>query len=286
MKKILITGAKGFIGCYLIEQLKNSNPNFEYFESKCDLTDPIKIKEELRVIKPNVVLHMAALCGAKNSQDNPGLFFTNNFLATKYLIDEMINLDIKKLIFTSSMTVFGESDVSINEKAIFYPKHQYSLTKVLCENYIKFQEYNAGLTNIILRPTLVVGKFSKELHAIGLFIKEIIDNGHIQIFGDGSHIRDFIHPKDVAEFLKILINELLISSKYINKSFNLSNNEPISMVDLANKIFLKKKKSPKLIYIPKNSQTFSLFCDNTNSSKLFKPKYNLDFIIDEMINCL
>jgi nucleoside-diphosphate-sugar epimerase len=262
---IFITGGKGFIGNYIVKQLKKNklavqSPSKKIFN--------INNKNHLKKLssKNKVVIHAAALCGAIESNKNYKSFLKTNYFGTQNLIFEMINKKINKLIFFSSLTVFGETSKGVNEKSKFYPRHVYSLSKVLCEKLIVALCKMHNISYIILRPTLVVGKNYKEPHALGDFVKKLSNGEKLEIYGTGNHKRDFIHPLDVADATVKSCKKLLTSKKFIGESYNLSNNKIIKIKDLA-KLIKKVVCSGSIVYVNKTNQTFSLFSNSKKANK-------------------
>lgn len=289
MKKILITGAKGFLGAYITQLIKNKYDNslklFETDKDNLDITDYDGILYNLKQHSPDIVINLAALCGAKASIDNPYDFYRTNTLGVINLLEGMRIVGVKKIIFSSSLTVFGENSENelLGEKRPYKARHPYASSKIASEEIIREYCDKYDLTAIILRPTLVVGPRCKELHAIGDFLKQVKDSGRIEIFGTGSHKRDYIHPEDVASAFISAIDYL--DQKLIKKfnDYNLSNGEVLSMNKLAD-IIINLNQQGFRKHINANYQTFSLFTDNVKAKidLNWQPLKSVDYIIKEL----
>lgn len=279
---VFLTGGYGFIGKYLIEEFKKNKIKLNYL-SKKDFN--INNKNHIKKLPKNtkVVIHAAALCGAKESNENYENFMNTNFEGTKNILFEMLKKNIKNIIFFSSLTVFGFSRKAVNEKSSFKKRHVYSLTKSLSEEFLEFFCKKNKINCIILRPTLVVGKGYKEPHAIGDFVDTIKKDKEIKIFGNGNHKRDFVHPKDVAIATLNSYRNIIKKKEYFD-TFNLNNNEKIKMIDLAKLVIAKAKKGSYKIVNP-TSQTFSLYTNSKKARRILNyiPKYNNSYIIDELL---
>ncbi len=283
MKKILVTGANGFLGQYIVRELKKE---FEICDSDihdCDVRIFDSIQEKMRALRPNITVHLAALCGAKESNLNPFNFFNTNEKGTANVVEACKQYG-SKLIFASSLTVFGScnSGAGVNEDSDKEPRHVYASTKAasekLIELYAKFHKLNA----LILRPTLVVGPGCKEYHAIGDFIQTAKKGKNIKIYGDGGHIRDFIHPRDVASAFRASVWHLINQDFSGLDTFNLSSDEPISIKALSEMI--AEKFDVQTEHTLPTDQTFSLFTSIEKASKQldWKPKYSIREMIEEL----
>lgn len=283
-KNITLLGAQGFIGSYIKKTFIQKGIKLNCFDKEdLDINNKKQISNKIKK-NTELIIHGAALCGANESEKKPEKFLKTNFIGTVNIIEDMKNKKIKNLIFLSSLTVFGCSNKAVNEESSYNGRHVYSKTKILCENFIKIFCKIHKINYIILRPTLVVGPGMKELHALGDFCKKIKNNNVLKIFGKGKHKRDFVHPYDVSSCI-YKATKFLFNNRKINtfEEFNLSNNEPISMLHLAFKIknFFK---TGKLKFVKKNYQTFSLFTENKRvMNKLnFRSKYSIKDIINDI----
>lgn len=279
---IFITGGKGFLGNYIVKELKKHKYKVEAPSKK---KFNINSKTHLKKLKTKnkIIIHAAALCGAIESNLNYENFLQTNFLGTQNLILEMIKKKINKLIFFSSLTVFGETSKGVSEKSRFNSRHIYSLTKVLCEKLIVTLCKMHNISYIILRPTLVVGKNYKEPHALGDFVNKLSNGEKLEIYGTGNHKRDFIHPSDVADATVKSCRLLLKSKKFIGKSYNLNNNEIIKIKELAN-LIKKNLKKGTITHVNKTNQTFSLFSKSRKATKELNwtPRFKNIDIINEL----
>lgn len=293
MKTILITGADGFLGTYISQEFKkellNDVQTVKTDKNILDVNSFGNCLDFIQKTSPDLVIHLAALCGAKPSIENPYEFYKTNTFGLLNILESMRICGKKKLIFASSLTVFGENTnktIDLDNRE-YHARHPYANSKILAEQLIKGYCDTYDFKIIILRPTLVVGPGCKELHAIGNFIQQVLNDNKITIFGNGSHERDFIHPQDVASAFVLAAKKLDCETIKFPETFNLSNGEKISMKDLANMIISIHNKG-ELVFENTNSQTFSLFTSiDISQSKLdWKPTVNLKSIVSEMYNLL
>lgn len=255
MKKmnILIIGSSGLIGSSLIKSLKKrKNINlicYDILKSKFDIRsffikgsiDNLKtLYKKTQGIKIDVVIHLAAFLGVKNTEIDKLKCLNINILGTKNVLDFCVKRKIKKIIFSSSSEVYGEGGKNfLKEESFLKPKSVYGITKVVNEEYIKAYCVKFNLNFNICRFFNIYGPFQRNEFVIPKFINKVKKNQPIEIYGNGKQIRSFCYVDDAAEALI-----KLIFKKNKNKIYNIGNNkEPININNLAKLIInLAKKK--------------------------------------------
>ena len=218
-KKILITGGLGFIGSYIadeliddnkviiidnkstgkVENLQNINhENLTMIEK--DLND-VNLDELLADI--DYVFHLAAMASVPLSIDNPSKCTKDNLDATIKLVDACKNNNVKKIIFSSSSSVYGDNtNIPLKETEYPLPKSPYAASKASCELFLKTYYEAYGLNYISLRYFNVFGpkqdENSQYAAVIPNFITALLKEEQPIIYGDGEQTRDFIYIKDVV----------------------------------------------------------------------------------------
>ena len=153
------------------------------------------------------------------------------------------NLKIKKFIYLSSGgTVYGDRDIKtpIDESSAKDPISSYGLTKLIAEEYLTFFLKRTSISTFILRPSNVYGRhqnLTKPQGIIGHAFKSIIHKQSIDIYGDGSIIRDYIHVNDLAEAIILCLKSSI--NNHFPKILNIGSGQetPInSIIELVNKI--------------------------------------------------
>src|SRR5262245_3054386 len=196
--KIHITGGKGFLARWIVPMLRERHEVTVTDRDSLDVTDLNAVRAGFAVERPDVVLHLAALCGAQPSRDNPPEFFHVNAQGAVNVMEACRRTGVKRILFFSSMTVFGSGDEPRTEDSPFAPRHPYAVSKVAAEDDALTYCRTWGIKTLVFRPTLVVGEGYKEPHAVGDFVETVLRGERIVLFGGGEHRRDFIHPEDVA----------------------------------------------------------------------------------------
>ena len=275
MKKIIITGTNGFIGKEFINLF---NKKYEIIEVDLPFVDITKVKDINNLAKHKdiySIIHLAALSNPKDSFLNPKKYFEVNLFGTLNLLKLCVKNNINNFFLMSSLTIYGSSNKILNENSKILPKHIYGTTKaaaeILCQTYSR--EYPININ--VLRPNLVIGSSKKPPDLINICVREALEHNKFTIFGDGEHIRDFVHVHDVCRAIECLIH---YNKKF--QAFCLGGN-PLSINDLYN-IIKQKLNHVTISSKPKNSSAFSLFCSNQKLQKSIN--FDLNISIEEMIN--
>ena len=270
-KKILITGVAGFIGFALakklikkkfivygidnfdnyysiklkkkrVELLKKNN-NF-YFK-KINFTKKNNIKLFFRGKKFETVVHLGAQAGVRYSLTNPDKYIDTNFIGFINIIENSIKNKIKKFIFASSSSVYGEQkNFPLKENIYLDPKNIYARTKKLNEE-IAFDIYRINKIDITgLRLFTVYGEWGRPDMFIMKFLKCLYNKEKLKLFNKGNHYRDFTYIDDVVE----IISKLIIKKEDKKfKIFNICSNRPIHLKKLINIIVKHTKKIPNIL---------------------------------------
>lgn len=215
--KYLVTGGAGFIGSNLVDLLiskghdviiiDNLSTGFiENVNSKAKLI--VKDILELEEIKPyfkdiDAVFHLAALARVEPSIHDPLPYNKVNIEGTLSVIKACIDNKVKKLIFSSSSSIYGECGQSpVDEEKNKEPLSPYALQKLTSEEYCKLFCKLFDLNATCLRYFNVYGNRQPTIGAyvpvVGIFFKQKFDNLPLTVTGDGSQTRDFVNVLDVA----------------------------------------------------------------------------------------
>jgi UDP-glucuronate 4-epimerase len=211
-------------------------PSFERGGVEVILLDLIKYFQKKNNFK---LIHLAAQPGVIYSFKNPKSYYENNVLATKNLINSIINKNVSNFIFVSSSSVYGnQTKYPIKETASLKSLNYYANTKIICEKFIKRQLKKHQSVKIV-RPFTVYGPFGRPDMLILKFLNFFREKKTINIYNFGNHIRDFTYVEDVA---KVIYKLSKLKNKNI-QTFNICASNPIKI----NKVieyfekFLKKK---------------------------------------------
>jgi len=306
-KRVLITGGTGFIGSHLCDLLSEQdaeikvtthNPNNSIVKQNLsqNLAKIRLLKADLRELKDckkavqdtDIVIHLAAIVKeASYNAEKPATLLKDNSLITLNMLEAIKDSDVERTQVVSSASVYPEDSkghISEDTPIIGNPdraKFAYSWSKIISELYTKAfaDQYNMSIG--IVRPFNVYGPRVKT-HVIPIFIKQMLDNKEVKIFGDGTQERSFIYVKDLVEGMAKLC-ELYPKPDPVN----LGTNERISIIDLAKKIALAIGKEAKITQDYSSSAgSMMRICDTTKMEKItgIKPKTNLEEGIKETAN--
>jgi len=307
MKKVLVTGADGFIGSHLTEillakgykvkalsqynsfnywgWLEDIEPNKNLEVVSGDIRDPFYCEEIMKDI--DTVFHLAALIAIPFSYKAPQSYVETNITGTLNICNAALKNSVKRVLVTSTSEVYGTAQyVPIDEKHPKQPQSPYSASKIGADA-MALSYYNAfSLPVTIVRPFNTYGPRQSARAIIPTIISQIASGIETIKLGDLTPTRDFNFVKDTCNgFLAISdCNET------IGKEINIASNYEISMGDTLNVIKSIMNSNVKFItdeqrIRPENSEVFRLWGDNTLIKKLtnWEPEYSIEQGLNETI---
>ncbi|MFW2585277.1 NAD-dependent epimerase/dehydratase family protein [Aliarcobacter butzleri] len=209
--KILVTGATGFVGKYLIQKLKNFdiriivrniNTNYPkdtqivYSEEHLDL-----FEKNVKSYNPNIVIHLASYLTSSDDISSIRNIIDSNILFPSILLESLKSTDLELFINTGSFAEYYYND------GIENPAYFYSASKIAIKPIIKYFKNIQGFKTINIIPYTIYGGKSKSKKVID-FIIESIDNKFPLDMTNGEQILDFIHIDDVVDFYIHCINNI------------------------------------------------------------------------------
>jgi len=308
MKKILITGATGFVGSHLTElcvkkgfeviAFDRYNPNYNLgWLEKSKYKDDIDfvfgdIRDFDSVLKTmkgcKIVFHLAALIGIPYSYLSPQAYLKTNVEGTYNILESSKHLDIEQTIITSTSEVYGTAKyVPIDEKHPISAQSPYSASKISADQ-LAISYYNSFQLPIkIIRPFNVYGPRQSSRAVIPSIITQALNNKKEIKLGNVEPSRDFTYVTDTCNaFL-----DILKVKNFFGDTLNVGSNSEYTINDIAKKI-LKKinskaniKKEPQRTRSSK-SEVVRLVCDNSKILKntQWKPKIKIEKGLDMTIN--
>jgi UDP-glucose 4-epimerase len=235
---ILITGVAGLIGSRLADWIienhpecnvigiddlsgsykSNINPKVKFYEM--DLKDQ-KLKTIFEENRPDYVYHFAAYAAEGLSPFIRQYNYQNNLVVTVNIINECIRYNVNRLIFTSTLAVYGHGSGGIfNETQQQAPIDPYGVAKYACEMDIQIAGEQHGLDWCIIRPHNVYGLkqniWDKYRNVLGIWMYQHLNNEPMSIFGDGLQTRAFSYIDDSLEPLWNAAMEPRASKEIIN----------------------------------------------------------------------
>lgn len=219
-ERVTIFGGGGFLGSAIIDRLLADGhairvferprikpfrtftqaENVEWIEGEFGHIPDIQIGLEAAT----AVVHLVCTTRPKSSNDEPIYDVQSNVISTLQLLGKMREMGIRKILFASSGgTVYGPPLYTpINEEHPTNPTTSYGITKLTIEKYLLLEKALHGLQPVILRVANPYGERQRVEYAQGVvaaFLKRALAREPIEIWGDGSVVRDYLHVADVAE---------------------------------------------------------------------------------------
>ena len=263
--KILVTGAAGFIGSHLTEALLARGhtvlavdsliPNLYPVQRKrrnwellSELQDPPELLHlDLRVpFQPSLIqncdyiFHLAAMPGLSLSWEQTQLYIDCNILATSNLLKNCDLNSLKNFFYISTSSVYGRS-IDGDESTITSPISPYGVTKLAAEAMVAAYSDAYGMPYSIFRPFSVYGPRQRDDMAFNIFIRKLIQDEEIQVFGDGSQSRTNTYVHDLVSGLLAGIEQAKDGEVY-----NLSGSTQYTVLEVIENISKILGMDPKL----------------------------------------
>ncbi|MBB6446978.1 NAD-dependent epimerase/dehydratase family protein [Bacillus benzoevorans] len=262
--KIIITGGAGFIGSHLARRLmlehhevhiidclhpyyslERKRKQLSTIDSLCSESfTPLNLlnREEtiscFQSILPDAVIHLAALPGVAYSIERPLEYVDYDVKATINVLEACGQSEAKQIIFASSSSVYGNQTGPLKEEMangnVISP---YAASKYSAESFCHVYRHLYGYETKILRFFTVYGPWVRPDMAIGIFLKKLLQNQEITLFGE-DRVRDFTYIDDIVDGIYLSLTEL-----HKSEVINIGSGKPISMLSLLQEL---KQYFPKM----------------------------------------
>ncbi len=298
-KKILITGADGFIGSHLAEMLVRQNENvrafvmYNSFNSWGWLDEsPAEIKDNLEVFPGDIrdpngvrkamqgcdcVLHLAALIAIPYSYHSPDTYIDTNIKGILNILQAARDFGVKKIVQTSTSEVYGTAQfVPITEEHPLHAQSPYAASKIGADQLAMSFYYSFETPVAIVRPFNTYGPRQSARAVIPTIITQLLDGKSIIKLGAISPTRDFNYVKDTVQGFIAVAK----SDSSIGEIINLGSNYEVSIGKTAQLIAELMGKEPRIEsdeerIRPENSEVNRLWADNTKAKEIldWSPEY-------------
>ena len=234
-KKVLITGINGFTGIYLEDSLLQKG--FDIYGTvidepkkekhlQCDITDRVQIDTVIAAVKPDYVIHIAAISFV--GENNTSLIYDVNVIGTENILQSLIDNHVRpaKVILASSATVYGNQGKEILDESMCpRPVNHYGCSKLAME-YMS-ANYFDKLNIIITRPFNYTGAGQESHFLIPKIVNHFKEGEKIIELGNIHVAREF---NDIHYITEIYYRLLLCDAK--SETVNLSSNSPVKLLDV------------------------------------------------------
>lgn len=259
MKTYLITGVAGFIGSHIAETLVTKGikvvglDNFDDFYlpeikrrnigkllanelftlCEVDVRDKVGLNAIFEEYKPQMVIHLCAMAGVRPSIEQPELYVEVNVNGTVNILEAMKRFAVKKFIFASSSSVYGNNskvpfvETDNVDKAI----SPYASTKKAGEVIAHTYHHLYGIDMLLLRFFTVYGERQRPDLAIHKFTRLITEGQPIPFYGDGLTFRDYTHISDIVSGVVEAV-KLTEREENLYEIINIGNNQTVSLREM------------------------------------------------------
>ena len=285
MSKTLITGVAGLLGSHFSRHLLDAghevvgvddlsggyrehlDPRLKFHEvdiSRSNLVDDVFTREA-----PDYVYHFAAYAAVGLSPFIRSFNYTNNVVASSNVINACVNHGVKKIVFTSSMDVYGGAhEPPYTEDLIPMPEDPYGIAKYAVEMDLEHASRLFGLRYSVVRPHNVFGIYQniwdKYRNVLGIWIRQTLSGQPITVFGDGSQVRSFSDVKFYMEPFRKLM-ELGDGETY-----NMGADGHTSIIDAARRfvsVAATLGHSAEVVHLEPRDEVQVAYCDHAKAKR-------------------
>ena len=286
MPKSLVTGAAGFIGSHVCDELLNmghkvvamddlSGGFMENVPKRCKFVkgrveNKALVARMFKQHKFDYVFHLAAYAAEGLSHFIKTFNYNNNLIGSVNLINAAVNAGtVKCFVFTSSIAVYGRNQLPMKEELAPQPEDPYGIAKYAVELDLKEAHEMFGLNYVVFRPHNVYGERQNlsdpYRNVIGIFMNKIRNGQPMCVFGDGKQTRAFSYISDVAPVIARCIER---PAAY-NQVFNVGADHPHSVVDLARGVARCMGVEPNVVHLEARNEVVNAYSSHEKAAKVF-----------------
>jgi UDP-glucose 4-epimerase len=290
---VFVTGAAGFIGSHVAEALladghdvvglddlsggftDNLPAGIRFF--KGSILDADLLAKLFADYRFEHVFHLAAYAAEGLSHFIRRFNYTNNVVGSMNVINEAVKAEVKCLVFTSSIAVYGPGQTPMREDMTPMPEDPYGVAKYAVELDLHAARRMFGLNSVIFRPHNVYGERQhigdRYRNVIGIFMNQLLQGQPMTVFGDGSQTRAFSYIGDVAP---LIARSVSVPAAY-NQTFNIGADEATSVNDLANLVAEAMGQPGRIQHLPARQEVLHAFADHSRVAEAFhyRPRWTL-----------
>ena len=283
--KVLVTGAAGFIGAHVageclrqgfevvgLDDLSGGfweNVPIEAGFVEGSVTNDLLIERLFAEEKFDYVFHLAAYAAEGLSHFIRRFNYENNLGASINIINASVRHDVKCVVFTSSIAVYGTNQLPMVEDIPPQPEDPYGISKYAVELDLKAAHEMFGLNYVIFRPHNVYGELQniadKYRNVIGIFMNQALQGQPITIFGDGLQTRAFSYVGDMRE---TIVRSATMPNCY-GEVFNIGADEPYSILELAQEVGRALGIDPAIRYLEARKEVVHAYASHAKVQAYF-----------------
>lgn len=307
-KKVLITGAGGFIGSHLVEELatagarvtafvhynsRSDEGNLKFLDSRIrneinivfgDIRDFFSVKRSVKSM--DVIFHLAALIGIPYSYSAPQSYMDTNIQGTLNVLQASLEAGTGKVVHTSTSEVYGTARyVPIDENHPLNAQSPYSATKIAADKLAESFYLSFGLPVATIRPFNTFGPRQSARAVIPTILTQLISGTKEIRIGSLVPVRDFLYVKDTARGFMTVAE----SDKTIGEVTNVGTGIGVTIKEVLEECFHLTGRMPDILLDdsrirPENSEVLKLVCNNNKAKNImqWEPKYSLKDALSEV----
>ncbi|MEQ9407341.1 MAG: NAD-dependent epimerase/dehydratase family protein [Fuerstiella sp.] len=293
---VLITGGAGFLGANLVRALLQ-DPRYDDFEllvlddlsggyrenlpehdrlmfRQGSVTDPDTVDDIFQAFRVSYVFHLAAYAAEGLSHFIRRFNYQNNLVGSINLINAAVRAEVKHFVFTSSIAVYGATQVPMKEDTPPCPEDPYGIAKLAVEWDLKAADHMFGLPFTVFRPHNVYGEFQnigdRYRNVVGIFMNHILQQKPLPVFGDGSQQRAFSY---VADLMPPMASAPFVPAAR-GGVFNVGASQAVSVRQLAEVTCQEFGVPANLAFLPARNEVHLAWSDHTRCDQVFGPSPN------------
>jgi UDP-glucuronate 4-epimerase len=224
--------------------------------------------------KFDCVINLAAQAGVRYSFTNPEEYITSNISGFNNIIDLTGKYGIKRIIYASSSSVYGNRNGKFSENdEISSPESIYAATKISNEQFARIYSKKYDISSVGLRFFTVYGPYGRPDMAYFSFVQKILKGEEIEVFNYGNLKRDFTYIDDIINSIVALLMKDEFESR--NEILNIGNSNPVNLLDFIGTIEEKLGKKAKMKYLEMQlGDVYETYANTDKLNKLIGTKPN------------
>jgi UDP-glucose 4-epimerase len=285
MSKALVTGGAGFIGTHVVHSLlsdghevvvlddlsggyrENVPEGVEFVHAS--ITDAAAVRQLFESHEFEYVYHLAAYAAEGLSHFIRSFNYTNNVVGSMHVINECIRTDVRCLVFTSSIAVYGANQLPMREDLVPAPEDPYGIAKYAVERDLHAAHEMFGLDYVVFRPHNVYGEYQnigdRYRNVIGIFMNRLMQGDSMPVFGDGKQTRAFSYVGDIAP---TIARSVLHSDAY-GEVFNVGADREYTVNELAGVVAAAMGQEPRIEYLEARKEVMHAYSDHSKVRQYF-----------------
>ena len=297
---ILVTGAAGFIGSHVAEQLlrrghevvglddlsggfTDNVPKGTVFV-RGTILDTALLSRLFAEHRITHVFHLAAYAAEGLSHFIRRFNYTNNVVGSMNVLNEAVKAEVSCFVFTSSIAVYGAGQTPMRESLRPEPEDPYGIAKYAVEMDLQAARHMFGIESIVFRPHNVYGERQhigdRYRNVIGIFMNQLMRGEPMSIFGDGTQTRAFSYIGDVAP----LIADAIGVPAAFNQTFNVGADESTTVNELAALVAKAMGKEARITHLEARKEVLHAVADHSRVEEVFgyRAEWTLDRGLKQM----